>query len=302
MPYQERPARLEVIKDVLAQDARFQFIEPNDFGMQYIDAIHDASYVDFLKTKSTTLPKTKPLYPSYFITDTYAPIVRGTYAAAKSAADVALTGAALLVGGAAHAYSMCRPPGHHAEYKSMGGYCYFNNAAIAADYLSAHGRVAILDIDFHHGNGTQHTFYERSDVLYVSIHADPKKSYPYISGWANETGKAEGIGYTINYPLPLKTTDTQYGKTLNHALADIKTYQPDFLVISLGFDTYKDDPMGGFSLTVPFYTSMGNKIANLALPTLIIQEGGYDVSQLGLMAHNFLQEFITPRYLTKNSS
>src|SRR3989344_2670717 len=231
------------------------------------------------------------LYPSYFITDTYAPLVGKTYQAAILAVDVSLTGAQMLREGERQVYSLCRPPGHHAEYKSMGGYCYFNNAAIAANYLATHGRVAILDIDFHHGNGTQNVFYERSDVLYVSIHGDPRQVYPYGSGFEVERGQSTGLGYTINYPLPTKTANGQYSKVLQQALTQISGFEPKFLIVSAGFDTFKNDPIGGFELTMPFYKSIGEKIDALSLPSLIIQEGGYNVSALGNLVYSFLQGF-----------
>lgn len=290
-PYAEKPARLESIKQAIEHDSSFTFMKPKDFGTKYIDKVHQAGYIDFVKTKSSQLAAGESLYPSYFITDTYAPIVNGTYNAAKTSADIALTGAELLLTGEKYAYSMCRPPGHHAEYKSMGGYCYFNNAAIAADYLSQHGRVAILDIDFHHGNGTQNIFYDRSDVLYVSIHGDPQAVYPYASGFSTETGVGSGVGYTVNYPLPAGTNNQQYEAVLTRALHDVTQYKPDFLVVSAGFDTYMNDPICNFTLTESFYKTIGSNIAALPLSTLIIQEGGYNVAELGGLARNFLKAF-----------
>jgi acetoin utilization deacetylase AcuC-like enzyme len=223
--------------------------------------------------------------------DTYTPITSGTFSAAKSSVDVALTGAARVLGGERVVYSLCRPPGHHAEYKVMGGYCYFNNAAIAANYLSKHGKVAILDIDFHHGNGTQALFYDREDVLYVSLHADPRVRFPYSSGFAEETGDGKGQGFTKNYPMLLGTTNTQYLHSLRNALSDVQSFHPDFLVVSVGFDTSEHDPIGGFKLTTPFYQTIGREISSLELPTLLIQEGGYAVSELGHMACSFLSGF-----------
>lgn len=290
-PYAEKPARLEVIKKALQSDKRFTFIQPKDFGTRYIDDVHQAEYTDFLKSRSQTLAPGDILYPSYFITDTYAPVVQGTFSAAKTSADIALTGADLLLAGETNAYSMCRPPGHHAEYKSMGGYCYFNNAAIATDYLSAHGRVAILDIDFHHGNGTQNIFYNRADVLYVSIHGDPRGVYPYSSGFRDEQGVGEGVGYTVNYPLPAGTGNQEYAAMLTQALGDVLQFAPDFLVVSAGFDTFEHDPICNFKLTTPFYGVIGGQIAALNIPTLIVQEGGYDVAHLGMIAHTFLTAF-----------
>jgi acetoin utilization deacetylase AcuC-like enzyme len=169
----------------------------------------------------------------------------------------------------------------------MGGYCYFNNAAIAADYLSKKGKVAILDIDFHHGNGTQHIFYDRSDVLYVSLHADPLVKFPYISGFSDEQGRGDGKGFNKNYPLPLGTTEETYEKTLKKALEDIKKFSPDTLVVSCGFDTYIDDTWGGFKLTIPFYETIASQIKSLGVSTLVLQEGGYKVDALGKIAYSF---------------
>jgi acetoin utilization deacetylase AcuC-like enzyme len=221
--------------------------------------------------------------------DTYTPIVAKTYDAARSSVDVALTGAKFVLEGEKVIYSLCRPPGHHADCNSMGGYCYFNNAAIAAEYLSEHGKVAILDIDFHHGNGTQSIFYDRADVLYISIHANPEVKFPYSSGFSEEAGRGEGLGFNKNYPLPLGTTNEEYMEVLQRALQDVRNFAPNFLVISAGFDTYEKDPIGGFELTIPFYKDIGQEIAALNLPTLIVQEGGYNVDALGDIAYSFLR-------------
>lgn len=290
-PYAETPARLESIVAALQNQPAFEFIEPQDFGTEYIAMVHQQNYMDFIKTKSEQLPISQPLYPSYFITDTYAPLTNGTYKAALASANIAMTGAELVHSGEKYAYSMCRPPGHHAEYKSMGGYCYFNNAAIAANYLSQFGRVAILDIDFHHGNGTQHIFYDRADVLYVSIHGDPAEVYPYSSGFANERGRGDGEGFTVNYPLPSGTTNQTYEAVLIKALASVQQYKPNFVIVSAGFDTFEHDPICNFKLTVPFYKTIAQHIAALQLPTLIVQEGGYDVANLGTIARTFLHGF-----------
>lgn len=288
-PYTEKVERIVAIVKTLRGQDRMTFCSPNRFPLSHIYKIHQREYVAFLKRRSAQLKHSQVLYPSYFIMDTYTPILRKTYEVAKSAVDVALTGARHILQGDQVVYALCRPPGHHAEYKTMGGYCYFNNAAIAADYLSEHGRVAILDIDFHHGNGTQNIFYNRSDVLCVSIHADPHDKFPYNSGFANESGSGEGLGFNKNYPLPLGTTNEQYLYTLQKALRNIQDFNPNFLVISVGFDTYEKDPIGGFKLTIPFYKKIGMEIAKLQLPTLIVQEGGYNIKDLGKIALSFLK-------------
>lgn len=288
-PYEEKPERILSIVRFLSENGIEKFYTPSKFSIKYIYDVHHKEYVRFLKNRSGNLPQGKILYPSYFIMDTYTPIAQKTYEAARSSVDVALTGAKYILDGDRLVYSLCRPPGHHADNKTMGGYCYFNNAAIAVNYLSKHGKVAILDIDFHHGNGTQNIFYDRCDVLYVSIHADPRFSFPYSSGFRDEEGKGEGVGYNKNYPLSLGTTDSQYLRILRKTLKNIKDFNPKFLVISAGFDTYEKDPIGGFKLTIPCYRIIGENIKSLDLPILIVQEGGYAVGSLGKMAYNFLQ-------------
>lgn len=287
-PYAEKPERMQSIVQVL-QDDEVTFFAPDYFSIDNLLRIHLREYIDFLRKKSAQLEQSQVLYPSYFIMDTYTPITHNTYKAAKTAVDVALTGAEHLLGSNQTTYAICRPPGHHADYKTMGGYCYFNNAAIAANHLSKNGRVAILDIDFHHGNGTQSIFYNRSDVLYVSIHADPHYRFPYSSGFANELGAGEGLGFNMNYPLSLGTTNEQYLHILKKAIKKINYFNPNFLIISAGFDTYEKDPIGGFKLTIPFYEKIGKEISKLKLPTLIVQEGGYNIKDLGKIALSFLK-------------
>lgn len=290
-PYAEKAERLTSIMLALKKNGFNSIQAPRKFPLEMITKLHQKQYVSFVQKRSNSLKKTQSLHPSFFITDTYAPIAHGTYDAAVSAVDVALTAAELVQNGEPSVYAVCRPPGHHAEYKSMGGYCYFNNAAIAAEYLSKMGSVAILDVDYHHGNGTQSSFYDRSDVLYVSIHANPAVAYPYISGHADEQGVRKGRGFNKNYPLPLGTADSQYAATLKKALADVNKFNPKYLVVSAGFDTYQHDPICGFKLTIPFYETMARTISDLRLPTLIVQEGGYNVKDLGDIAVSFLKGF-----------
>lgn len=236
--------------------------------------------------------KADQIMASHFIMDTYTPLTKGTYKAALAAVDVALSGAHELLKGVKPVYCLCRPPGDHAEYKTMGGYCYFNNAALAATQLAAKGKVAILDIDFHHGSGTQSIFYDRSDILYVSIHVDPRVRFPYSSGFANEKGAGEGLGYNYNFPLKLGTSNEEYHKVLEKSLRVIKKYRPEFLVVSCGFDTHKDDPIGGFKLTTPYYKEIAHEISTLNLPTLLVQEGSYNTTTIGEIAYNFLSGFL----------
>jgi acetoin utilization deacetylase AcuC-like enzyme len=289
--YAESAARADSIIGALREQKLGDIVSPEKFPIDHIYALHQRQYVDFLKMRSEGLGEGKVLYPSYFMSDTYAPITDGTYSAALAAVDAALTGAERVLGGENYVYTLCRPPGHHAGHHAMGGYCYFNNAAIAANYMSAKGKVAILDIDFHHGNGTQDAFYDRDDVLYVSLHADPTGNYPYSSGYEDEKGRGAGTGFNINYSLSLDTGNDQYLEVLAKALEDVQDFKPDFLVVSLGFDTFNEDPIAGLKLTLPVYADMGNMVRKLELPTLLVQEGGYNVEHLGEMAAGFLSSF-----------
>ncbi len=287
--YVEKPERIESIVEALRAEGLREFILPKSFTRDHIEKMHHFAYIHYLERRCEKIPAEGILYPSFFITDTYAPVVKQTFHVAVQSVNIALTGAEKVRDGEKLVYSLCRPPGHHAERSSMGGYCYFNNAAIAADFLSEKGKVAILDIDFHHGNGTQAVFYERSDVLYVSVHADPMRRYPYKTGFADERGKDAGEGFNKNYPLPIGTSDKDYLPVLRSAIGDVEKFAPDFLVVSLGFDAYEKDPIGGFLLSIPFYETIGQEIKKLNYPTLLVQEGGYNVEDLGKMAVNFLK-------------
>lgn len=226
----------------------------------------------------------------FFAMDAGAPITATTWDAVKGSADVALTGADLILAGHSSAFALCRPPGHHAAREYMGGYCYLNNAAIAAQRLLDQGarRVAVLDVDFHHGNGTQNIFYDRADVLFVSLHGEPSVSYPYFSGYESETGVDHGKGYTFNLPLPRGTDWALYRQALARAIDKIKSFQPDQLVVSLGVDTFENDPISHFRLRSEDYLPMGELIACVGAPTLFVMEGGYMVDEIGVNAVNVL--------------
>ena len=201
--------------------------------------------------------------------------------------NCALTGALRLLQGYAAAYALVRPPGHHAERRSFGGFCYFNSTAVAAHYLSSFGRVAVLDVDYHHGNGTQDIFYERADVLTLSIHGHPRLTYPYFSGYGDEKGAGPGKGYNVNIPLPENIGGEVYRKALGHALKRIRRFTPRYLVVALGLDTAKGDPTGSWSLQAKDFLMNGRMIGELRLPTLVVQEGGYRTQTLGLNARSF---------------
>ncbi|MBI5935402.1 MAG: histone deacetylase family protein [Chloroflexi bacterium] len=244
----------------------------------------------------------------FFLLDLSVPVVEGTYAAALASANCALSAAQAIAPIAqspnSHplspipnlrlppsAFALCRPPGHHAGREIAGGYCFLNNAAIAAQWLTQFGKIALLDVDYHAGNGTQDIFYSRSDVLTISIHADPSFEYPYYAGYATETGEGAGLGFHHNYPLPTGIDDAAYLQTLAHALGVIADYRPSSLVISLGVDAYEHDPLGTFKITRNGFTGIGQRIAALGLPTAIIMEGGYNTDALGENVAAFLQNF-----------
>lgn len=224
--------------------------------------------------------------------DAASPIASGTWEAAYWSAQVALTGLDAVLGGERAAFAACRPPGHHCGADYLGGYCYLNNAAIAAEAAVAQGkRVAILDVDYHHGNGTQDIFYSRGDVLFVSIHADPRTDYPYYWGHADEIGEAEGEGATLNLPLPRGSDHATYLPALETALDRISAFAPDLLIISYGADTYIGDPISHFRLRTEDYALLARRIASLGLPNLIVMEGGYATDALGANVTAFLSGF-----------
>jgi len=316
-PSFEEPHRAET---VLAR-VRSQSIGAVQHAVEYdrscYVAAHSERYVRFLETAWTqwsatgrthdALPLIWPVrgLPSsempthidgqlgFFSMDAGAPIAAGTWEAVRASADTALTAVDLMLEGAESAFALCRPPGHHAAREQAGGYCYLNNAAIAAQRARDRGasKVAILDVDFHHGNGTQDIFYDRSDVLFVSIHGDPRDSYPFFSGHANEEGIGRGHGHTVNMPLPWGTAWTGYQAALNKALQRCEAHHPDLLIISLGVDTFEGDPISHFRLTSEDYLRMGERIAASGIPTLFVMEGGYMVDEIGINAVNTLQGF-----------
>jgi acetoin utilization deacetylase AcuC-like enzyme len=223
--------------------------------------------------------------------DLSAPIIDGTYRAALGSANCALSGAKAIAEGEKSAFALCRPPGHHAGKSFCGGYCYLNNAAIAANWLSSLGKVALLDIDYHAGNGTQDIFYERGDVLTLSIHADPDGEYPAFCGYADETGAGQGSGLHRNFPLSDGTDDSQYLSVLAEALGLVLSFAPAFLVLSAGMDLYAGDPLGKFKVTQEGIRQIGKRIAALELPTLIVMEGGYNNAALGENITTLLENF-----------
>jgi acetoin utilization deacetylase AcuC-like enzyme len=219
------------------------------------------------------------------------------YLAAKRAVDCAITAAKKLLEGYRLAYALVRPPGHHAEPDNFGGFCYFNNAAVAANLLSGYGKVAMLDIDYHHGNGSQEIFYERSDVLTISIHGHPRLTYPYFSGFRGEKGRGAGRGFNVNIPLAENIDGETHRRALREALKRITRFHPRYLVVPLGLDTAREDPTGSWSLEATDFEEMGTMIGSLHYPTLVVQEGGYDTRVLGINARSFLTGLWTGVYL-----
>jgi len=313
----EVPARAEVILATVQAAQLGPVIEPTDHGSDPILAVHDAGFVDFLRGVyaataecATNTGQSSPVFTETFATryagrkprsflglkGYYAfgwgsPILEGTWEAAYWAAQCALTAVDLARAGERAAYALCRPPGHHASCDLYGGYCYLNNAAIAARALRAEGdKVAILDVDYHHGNGTQLIFYSDPSVFYGSLHAHPDEEYPYYWGNADEIGEGLGMGTNHNWPLPRGTGDAAYLHALDQVLASIRSFSPRWLVVSAGFDTLEDDPEGGFQMTAAGLRESGRRIAGLDLPTVIVQEGGYRLDRLGDDALTFLTE------------
>ena len=307
----EHTGRAEAIREALVADAGFAVREPVEHGAAPIEAVHDPGLLAFLERAweryQSEVRPSREVVPDFFYRstmrsamgepkpptaisaelgwwcfETTTPITKGTYAAARGAVDAALTAADLVLGGAPHTYALCRPPGHHAARALYGGYCFFNNAAIAAQHAASRGaRVTVLDVDYHHGNGTQEIFYERADVQFVSLHADPIRAYPFLTGHADETGAGAGAGTTLNIPLAARVDDGAYAGWLAQALGAIRAFTPDVLVVSLGVDTFDGDPICDLALTRDGFARSGEMIGALGLPTVVVQEGGYALDELG---------------------
>ncbi len=309
--YVEAPVRIQVIASELQASGLVEMFPVKAYPMEHILAVHDADLVDYLRRACANTPEGKSIYPyvfpirnatrppkelsvraGYYCIDTFTPINCNAFPAAKRAVDACLTAADAVLEGRRVAYALVRPPGHHAERRSFGGFCYFSNAAVAANYFSRFGKVAIVDIDYHHGNGQQDIFYERGDVLTVSLHGDPDFAYPYFTGFADERGSGAGEGMNLNLPLPESQNGSQYRTALTAALQTVRDFSPVFLIIALGLDPAKGDPTGTWSLTPKDFELNGQLLGELQLPTLVVQEGGYRTRTLGINARHFFQGFV----------
>lgn len=313
-PNPEQPERIERLL-AGARAAGCSIGRPQDYGLAPIAAVHTPEYIEFLQhiyprwrriegASEEVIPNIHPIarnggYPAsavgqagYHMADTACPISAETWDSACWSAWSAVAAAEAVMSGAPAAYALCRPPGHHAFADVAGGFCFMNNSAVAAQHLRRQAaRVAILDVDLHHGNGTQGIFYARSDVLTVSIHADPVRFYPFFWGYAEERGEGPGLGYNLNLPLARKTGDEGFLEALDAALKRIRAFAPDALVIALGLDAFEGDPFGGLSVSTPGFTRIADAVAKLKLPTVIIQEGGYLCDELGGNLTSFLTGF-----------
>lgn len=304
--YVEAPVRVKHILARIENSGLFQRLKTRHFPERLAAAVHDPALLRYMKRCCGLIAPGKAVYPyvfplrnaarppkelavraGYYCIDTFTPLHSNAWNAARDAADTACTAADALLHGYRAAYALVRPPGHHAERKVFGGFCYMNNTAIAAQMLCGYGRVAILDIDYHHGNGTQDIFYECEDVLTISIHGHPSLAYPYFSGFADERGEGKGRGANRNFPLPEHVDGAAYHKVLRSALDLVQRFAPTFLVVALGLDTAKGDPTGTWTLQPADFRENGRLIGGLGLPVLVVQEGGYRVPSLGGNALQF---------------
>lgn len=320
VPCFEVPARADHVLVELNRRKLGAVLQPHVFDDSAITAIHSPRYLNFLATaweQWVALDPTnvdKDILPSVWPTRTFrtdiepdnfaakvglysydagSPFTAGTWVAARAGADCALSAAQQVLQGERAAFALSRPPGHHAGMDFFGGYCFLNNAALAAQHLRNSGvtKVAVLDIDYHHGNGTQAIFYDRPDVFFASIHGDPRTEYPFYLGHADEKGMGAGLGANLNLPLPRGTDFATWALALEVALSAIATFGAEAMVVSLGMDTFEGDPISGFKLNSDDYLRVGERLARAGLPTALVFEGGYAVEEVGLNAVNVLQAF-----------
>ncbi len=319
VPCFESPARASYVHEALVARGH-ELRKPDTDSMAVLRQIHSARYLNFLQTAwaqwlaldeanamQQPFPSVWPVrslrsdvQPDNFIAqlglysmDNGTPMVAGTWKAAKAGADAAASAAQAIARGSRSAFCATRPPGHHAGADFMGGYCFLNNAAVAAQALlnQGHKRVAILDVDYHHGNGTQSIFYEHSDVLFVSFHGDPRTEFPFYLGHADELGAGDGFGFNLNFPLPAASSAQKWFETLELACVRVAKHDAQALVISLGLDTFEGDPISKFALQTTDFLRLGQRLAQIGLPTIFVLEGGYATQELGIHAVNVLEGF-----------
>ena len=312
----ECPVRAEHILQRVRSVGLGGIIAPQQFDIEAVQRIHDTDFIRFLENcwgewsacgykgeaiatcwpargMQQRIPEHIEGKLGYYAMAAETAISNGTWEAARASVDVALTAQAAMRDGAREAFALCRPPGHHAASDMFGGYCFINNAAVAAQAFLDQGaeRVALLDVDFHHGNGSQAIFYDRADVMFLSLHGDPRDAFPHFLGYADETGQGAGEGYNHNYPMGPGTSFKTWGEALADACRKIANYSPDALVVSLGVDTFEHDPISFFKLASDDFKRYGATIAGLKLPTLFVMEGGYAVEEIGINAVNVLQGY-----------
>lgn len=303
----ETPARASTLLDA-AREAGHEVCEAQPFGLEPVHAVHDSDYLEFLENAwrdwcalpdhaAEVIPNVHPnrnmsARPNaivgragYYQADGACPIGPGTWQAVQASANCALSAASAVMGADSVdcAYALCRPPGHHAYADMAGGFCFLNNTAIAAQYCRERGagRVAIVDVDVHHGNGTQGIFYARGDVLTVSLHGDPSEFYPFFAGYRQEVGEGDGRGCNINEPPARDTGDDDYMQCLHETLARVARFTPEMLVVALGLDASERDPLAFLKITTAGFERIGQAIGALGVPTVLVQEGGYLSGQLG---------------------
>lgn len=309
----ERPQRAEALIGYLRNRGGYRIVEPDRQPLRRVQAVHDEDYLQFLRTgweEWLAAGGTGDAYPfvwparglrdvlprdingrlGYYAFSSDTCLTSGTWDAAISSADSALTAALEVATGVPHAFALCRPPGHHAHAGRYGGYCFLNNCALAAQALIEHdaGRVAIVDVDLHHGNGTQSIFYERADVFTTSLHAEPQHTFPFFLGYADETGAGRGEGCNLNLPLPAGTSAAAWLEALDQALTAVRRFDPAALVVALGVDAFIDDPLSTFSLTAGDYNRAGARIGAIGVPVVAVLEGGYEARMIGPTVDSFL--------------
>ena len=313
-PNPEVAARAQALQQALQAEGH-TLQQPQAYGVGPVAEVHTAEYLQFLQHiyqrwqyiesgSSEVIPNIHPnraglSYPDsavgqagWHLFDTACPIGPHTWTSALASANTAVAAAAQVQEHGGVAYALCRPPGHHAHAEMAGGFCYLNNTAIAAQFLrQQRRRVAIVDVDLHHGNGTQSIFYDRNDVLTVSLHADPARFYPFYWGHVQERGSGRGEGFNLNVPLPRGTGDAGYLKALDKALTRVVAFAPEALVVALGLDAHERDPLAGLAVTTPGFKQIGQRLGQLHLPTVLVQEGGYLSGDLGPNLIHFLNGF-----------